>query len=188
MAAICLSSVAAGATSLNACGATARACACSPNGSNADGFCGHPRLMEPRRSRRRNWAISARAFRNVPCGESDESSVEVIEVLDPCHPLCGRTFRVIRRVDRGSGNFSPSYEVEYLQNHSLLVPISVTEAYNKKANQTKLSIEALRDLVLTVECLESHEHGSEGSVGSAAASSAASDCRGCRRGSGGGLS
>src|SRR5277367_4622103 len=130
----------------------------------------------------------ARAFRNVPCGESDESSVEVIEVLDPCHPLYGRTFRVIRRVDRGSGNFSPSYEVEYLQNHSLLVPISVTEAYNKNANQTKLSIEALRDLVLTVECLESHEHGSEGSVGSAAASSAASDCRGCRRGSGGGLS
>ena len=130
----------------------------------------------------------SRAFRNVPSGESDESSVEVIEVLDPCHPLYGRTFRVIRRVGRGSGNFSPSYEVEYLQNHSLLVPISVTEAYNGKANQTKLSIEALRDLVLTVECLESHEHGSEGSVGSAAASSAASDCRGCRRGSGGGLS
>jgi len=133
-------------------------------------------------------SLPARAFRNVPSGESDESSVEVIEVLDPCHPLYGRTFRVIRRVDRGSGNFSPSYEVEYLQNHSLLVPISVTEAYNKNANQTKLSIEALRDLVLTVECLESHEHGSEGSVGSAAASSAASDCRGCRRGSGGGLS
>ena len=123
-----------------------------------------------------------------PLVSSDESSVEVIEVLDPCHPLYGRMFRVIRRVDRGSGNFSPSYEVEYLQNHSLLVPISVTEAYNKKANQTKLSIEALRDLVLAVECLESHEHGSEGSVGSAAASSAASDCRGCRRGSGGGLS
>ena len=50
-----------------------------------------------------------------PLVSSDESSVEVIEVLDPCHPLYGRTFRVIRRVDRGSGNFSPSYEVEYLQ-------------------------------------------------------------------------
>jgi hypothetical protein len=158
-----------------------------------------PAQRSPDALTRRFWAatsvvdsasrsLRSRAFRNVPSGESDESSVEVIEVLDPCHPLYGRTFRVIRRVDRGSGNFSPSYEVEYLQNHSLLVPISVTEAYNKNANQTKLSIEALRDLVLTVECLESHEHGSEGSVGSAAASSAASDCRGCRRGSGGGLS
>jgi hypothetical protein len=112
----------------------------------------------------------------------------VVEVLDPRHPLYGQTFRVIRRVPRGSGNFSPSYEVEYLQIHSLLVPISVTEPYNPKTNQTKLSIEALRDLVLAADCLESHEHGSERSVGGAAAGSTASDRRRRRCGSGGDLS
>ena len=32
--------------SLNACGATARVYACSPNDSNAAGFCGRRRLME----------------------------------------------------------------------------------------------------------------------------------------------
>src|SRR5271154_575459 len=188
MAAISTFSGVARATSRRSFGTTASGCRFTPSGSTGESLSGRRRRRAACRSRRLRWPTCSRAFRNVPWGESEESSVEVIEVLDPCHPLYGRTFRVIRRVDRGSGNFSPSYEVEYLQNHSLLVPISVTEAYNKKANQTKLSIEALRDLVLTVECLESHEHGSEGSVGSAAASSAASDCRGCRRGSGGGLS
>ena len=133
-------------------------------------------------------SLPAKAFRNVPSGESDESSIDVVEVLDPRHPLYGRTFRVIRRVARGSGNFSPSYEVEYLQSHSLLVPISATETYNSKTNQTKLSIEALHELVLAAECLESHELGSARSVGGAPASSTASDRRRRRRGSGGDLS
>ena len=133
-------------------------------------------------------ARRSKAFRNIPSGESDESWVDVVEVLDPHHPLYGRTFRVIRHVPRGSGNFSPSYEVEYLQSHSLLVPITVTEPYNPKTNQTKLSIEALRDLVLAAECLESHERGSERSVGGAAAGSTASNRRRRRRGPGGDLS
>ena|ERR1700728_3320220 len=131
---------------------------------------------------------SSSAFRNVPSGESDESSADVVEVLDPRHPLYGRSFRVIRRVADGGGNFSPSYEVEYLHAHSLLIPISVTEPYYPETNQTKLSIEALHELVLAAECLESHEHGSERSVGGAAAGSTASDRRRRRRGSGGDLS
>ena len=43
---ICSSSAVAGAISLNACGAMARVYACSPNDSNAAGFCGRRRLME----------------------------------------------------------------------------------------------------------------------------------------------
>jgi IS66 Orf2 like protein len=43
---ICSSSAVAGAISLNASGATARAYASSPNDSNAAGFCGRRRLME----------------------------------------------------------------------------------------------------------------------------------------------
>jgi transposase len=31
---------------INACGATARVCACSPNDSNVAGFCGRRRLMD----------------------------------------------------------------------------------------------------------------------------------------------
>ncbi|MGC1411018.1 MAG: hypothetical protein WA864_19010, partial [Acetobacteraceae bacterium] len=39
----------------------------------------------------------AKAYKNIPSGEPDESLVEVVEVLDPRHPLYGRSFRVICR-------------------------------------------------------------------------------------------
>ena len=78
--------------------------------------------------------------------------------MDPRHPLYGRSFRVIRRSSHRGGNFPPSYEVEHRNGSSLLIPVAVTEQYGQDANQTKLSIEALRDLVSVVECLESHEY------------------------------
>jgi hypothetical protein len=58
-------------------------------------------------------SLPAKAFRNIPSGESDESSVDVIEVQDQRHPLYGRSFRVIRLVAHRGGDFPPSYEVEY---------------------------------------------------------------------------
>jgi hypothetical protein len=131
--------------------------------------------------------LPPKVFRNIPSGESDESSADVVEVLDPHHPLYGRSFRVIGRVTHRVGNFPLSYEVEYGDDGSLLVPISVTEPYDIETNQTKLSIEALVELILAVECLECHEHGSTRSVGGAAAGSTASDRRRRRRGSGGDL-
>src|ERR1700676_844480 len=100
----------------------------------------------------RVWAsasrcLPAKAFRNIPSEEADESSAEMIEFLDPRHPLYGRSFRVIRRSTHRGGNFPPSYEVEHHHGSSLLIPVDVTEKRVLDANQTKLSIEALRDLV-----------------------------------------
>src|ERR1700676_5742381 len=106
----------------------------------------------------RVWAsasrcLPAKAFRNIPSEEADESSAEMIEVLDPRHPLYGRSFRVIRRSTHRGGNFPPSYEVEYRHGSSLLIPVSATEKCTIETNQTKLSIEALRDIISVVECL-----------------------------------
>jgi hypothetical protein len=130
----------------------------------------------------------AKAFRNIPPGEADESLAEAIQVLDPRHPLYGRSFRVIRRSSHKGGNFPPSYEVEHRGGTSLLVPISSTEPQEMGANRTKLSIEALCDLISAVECLECDERGSERSLGGAAAGSAPADRRRHRRGSGGDFS
>ena len=115
-----------------------------------------------------------------PLVSSDESLAEVIQVLDQRHPLYGRSFRVIRRSTHRGGNFPPSYEVEYRNGVSLLVPISVTDPQNSRPNQTKLSIESLRELIVAAECLECDEHRYERSLGGAATGSAASDRR--RRG------
>jgi hypothetical protein len=132
-----------------------------------------------------NRSLPAKGFRNIPSDESDESLIEVVQVHDPRHPLYGQSFRVIgRAVCRGS-KLSPTYEVKYRRGGSLLIPISVTEPYDKEANQTKLSIEALCELVSAAEVLECHEHGSERSLGDAATRSAPPNRR-RRRGSSGG--
>jgi hypothetical protein len=131
-----------------------------------------------------SYVRPTKAYRNIPSGEPDESLAEVIQVLDPRHPLYGRSFRVICRSSHRGGNFPPSYEVEHRGGTSLLVPISATEPDEVSANRIKLSIEALCELVSTVECLESNEHRSERSLGG----TAATDCRRRRRGSGGDFS
>lgn len=135
-----------------------------------------------------NRAPRTRAYRNIPAGESDESSTEVIRVLDPQHPLYGRSFHVIRRPTHRGGNFPPSYEVEYRNGSTLLIPVAATEKYVRDTNRTKLSIEAVRDLVSVAECLENHEYRPKQAVGDAVAGFAASNCRRRCRGSGGGAS
>lgn len=135
---------------------------------------------------RANRSLRAKACRNIPSGESDESSLEVIQVRDPRHPLYGRSFRVIRRtVDRG-GNFTASYEVEHRNGSTLLIPVQATEEYDLSANQIKLSIEALRDILSVAECLDSDEYRSKRSLGSAVADAAPSGRRRCRCRPGGG--
>lgn len=52
----------------------------------------------------------AKAYRNITFCESDESAVEVIQVVDPRHPLYGRYFRVIRRSTHHGGSSAPAYE------------------------------------------------------------------------------
>ena len=132
-----------------------------------------------------NQSLPAKAHRNIPSGEADESLFEVIQVLDPRHPLYGRSFRLICRSSHRGGNFPPSYEVEHRGGTSLLVPIAATEPQEPNANRTKLSIEALHELISAVECLEFDEHRSEKSLGDAAVSTAATDRRRHCLGSGG---
>ena len=55
------------------------------------------------------------------------SLIERVRVLDPHHPLYGRTFCVIRRLVQRGGNYPASYEVEYYNGASLLIPVSATE-------------------------------------------------------------
>lgn len=109
----------------------------------------------------------------------------MVEVRDPHHPLYGRSFRVIRRTTPQGGNFPPSYEVEFRAGTSLLIPVAATAHYEKVTNQTKLSIEALIDLVSTADCLDAHEHRSGVSLGDTVAGTPAPDRRRRRRGSGG---
>jgi hypothetical protein len=135
-----------------------------------------------------NQSRRAKAYRNIPSGESDESSIEVIGVRDPRHPLYGRSFRVIRRVmDRG-GNVPASYEVEYRNGSSLIIPVQATEECELNSNQTKLSIEALLDIVSVAESIDDDEYRSKIPLVSAVADAAASNRRRRRCRPGGGRS
>lgn len=93
---------------------------------------------------------------------------------------------MIRQVTHGGGNFPPSYEVEYRNGSTLLIVVAATQKYVEGTYQTKLSVEAVRDLVAVAECLEGHDHRPRELVGDAVAGLAASNPRRCRRGSGGG--
>ena len=87
---------------------------------------------------------------------SDESSAVEVTVRDPVHPLYGRTFRVIRRSVHRGGGFPISYEVEYKNGASLLIPVVATEEHNQTDCRTKLSVEALYDLIAVAEQVEDH--------------------------------
>lgn len=132
--------------------------------------------------------LPAKAYRNIPACESDESSPDKIEVLDPSHPLFGRSFNVIRKVGRRGGNFAPSYEVEHRGGSTLLIPVSATQGYVEATNQIKLNVEAIRDLIAVAETLEGHDDRTEEPVGDVITRVAASDPRRRRRSSGGGVS
>jgi len=109
-------------------------------------------------------------------------------VLDPSHPLFGRSFIVIRELGRGGGNFAPSYEVEHLGGSTLLIPVAATQGYVEVTNQIKLSVEAVRDLIALAETLEGHDDRTKEPVGDVITRVAASDSRRRRRSSGGGVS
>ena len=97
-------------------------------------------------------------------------------VADARHPLFGRKFKVIRRLGR-VGNYLPSYEVEYLGNYRLLVPIAATVSSAAMENHTKLSFDALNDLILAAELIENGKDQSGRALGDAVSELAPSDCR-----------
>lgn len=130
----------------------------------------------------------ARAHRNIPSGESDESPAIEVTVFEPTHPLFGRTFRVIRRSVHRGGGFPLSYEVEYRDGASLLIPVAATEPRMSMENRTKLSVEALHDLTSLVEQLEHDADRSKRPLGHAVNDTAAPNRQRGRRGAGGGKS
>ena len=87
----------------------------------------------------------------------------------------------------GSGGLPPSYEVEYIHGSTLIIPILATEKDKDTANQLKLSIDSVVDLLVMAEGLGANDDQSEGSVGIIDAKSAAPDCRRGRGGDSGDL-
>jgi len=118
----------------------------------------------------------AKAFGNTPARESDESPLEEIMVVDARHPLFGRKFKIIRCLGC-VGNCLPSYEVEYLNNYRLLVPIAATVSSAAMENHTKLSFDALSDLILTAELVENGKDQSGRALDDDVSELAPSDCR-----------
>src|SRR5882672_10999965 len=131
---------------------TGSACRCIRSGWSEVDSCGLRQLTGQWRSPPPSSPTCSKAYRNIPSGEADESPVEEIRVLDPRHPLYGRSFRVLRRLIQRGGNFPRSYEVEYCNGSTLLIPVSAIEYDHSENNQTKLSIEALHDLLSVIDC------------------------------------
>ena len=126
-------------------------------------------------------------FLDTPVGDADESFPENVQVLDPRHPLYGRSFQVLGRSSFRRGSSSPFYEVAYRDGVTLNVPVAATEPLALPRAPTKLSVEALFDLLNVVD-IEHHEHGTRRSLDDTAGDAKAPDHRRYRRGSGGGLS
>lgn len=165
---------------------TAKAPACSPSAWSAAGSSGPLPAAAAWRFPVPNWLICSKAFRNIPSAESDESSFEEVQVLDPRHPLYGKSFRVVRRLPRRGGNFQPSYEVEYYKGTTLIIPIAATECLRDKSDRTKLSIEALLDIINVSDCIHDSKYESEGPLETTTVVPPTADCRRCRGGSDGG--
>ena len=141
----------------------------------------------PFRYLRHSWPIFTKGSRNIPPNEADESFPEEVQVLDPCHPLYGRTFRVLGRLPYRSGNYRPSFEVEYRHGVTLLVAVAATEHPSDPGSLTKLSIDALSDLLNVVDSLYDDEHRTRNSLVDTAAEVETTDRRRSRRSSRGGL-
>ena len=108
-------------------------------------------------------------------------------VRDPRHPLYGRLFQVVRRTSHRGGNFLPSYEVEFRDGVTLLIPVIATDSAALSPDPTKLSMDALLDLLNVVDCYD-HDPGTRSSLDDAAADPSTTDRRRHCRSSGGGLS
>lgn len=126
-------------------------------------------------------------FGDAPFGNADESFPEEVQVLDPRHPLYGRSFQVLGRSRFRRGSSVPYYEVAYHEGVTLNVPVATTEPLAQLIASTKLSVDALRDLLNVVES-EDYEDSARRSLDDAAGDAEASDRRRHRRGSGGGIS
>ncbi len=161
--------------------------ACFPNAWSVAGSSGRPPRRAKSASALRNFRCFSKVFADTPLGDADESFPEVVQVLDPRHPLFGRSFQVLGRSSFCRVGFPSFYEVAYRDGVTLNVPVAATEPIALPIKPPKLSMEALRDLLNVVDA-EHHEHGTRRPLDDAAGDAEAPDRRRHRRGSGGGLS
>src|SRR5258708_13610488 len=126
----------------------------------------HPR-SDPQNSRRSAVAMSAADFssRSLPARASgnthksndDVVTSEEVEVVDPRHPLYGRRYRLIsignETTTRGACK-ELFARVHYRFGLTLLLPLGVTNLERNglpRAASTKLSLDALQDLIALAE-------------------------------------
>jgi hypothetical protein len=122
---------------------------------------------------------------NTPTDEGDVPALASVTVEDPRHPLFGRSFRVLGFAPPSTVGLSPSYEVKYLHGISLLVPVAATVRPDRLEKRTKLSVEALRDLISLIELLDAHDDRAERPLVDTSRGAAAADHRpDCRRADG----
>jgi hypothetical protein len=101
-------------------------------------------------------AAQRRARADVITAEADVPMPADVEVIDPTYPLFGRRFRLVS-ITRGTCSDSCA-RVEWRFGLTLLLPLEVTNLVPRKEQRTmrtRLSIEAIEDLVAVAE-------GSEG--------------------------
>src|SRR5215471_18048477 len=103
-----------------------------------------------------NRCLPAKGFKNTPRAEADLPIPTDIRVVDPTHPLYGRRFQLVS-VIRGTCSDS-RVRVKWRFGLTLLLPLEVTNLVprnEQRTTPTKLSIEAMEELVAVAE-------GSEG--------------------------
>jgi hypothetical protein len=99
--------------------------------------------------------LPTKGFKNAPKADDDVPSADV-EVIDPMHPLSGKRFRLIS-VEQGTYSDS-CVRVEWRFGLTLRLPLHATNLGSggeRSVTRTKLSVEALEELVAVAE-------GSEG--------------------------
>src|SRR4051794_27799080 len=132
-----------------------------------------------------NPALRANFSTNTPTDEGDVPALATVTVEDPHHPLFGRSFRVLGLALPNTAGLSSSYEVEYLHGINLLIPIAATVQPDRLEMRTKLSVEALRDLISLIELLDAHDDQTERPLVDTSSSAQAADHRrDCRRADG----
>jgi hypothetical protein len=102
-----------------------------------------------------NQCRTARGLRSTPKPDADLPAPTEIEVIDPAHPLYGRRFRLVS-IARGTCSESCA-RVEWRFGLTLLLPLTVTNLGSRNEQRptcTKLSIEALGELVAVAEASE----------------------------------
>ena len=122
-----------------------------------------------------NRCLPAKGFKNTPRADADVPIPADVQVIDPTHPLYGRRFQLIS-VIRGACSDS-RVRVKWRFGLTLLLPLEVTSLVprnEQRTTPTKLSIEAMEELVAVAE-------GSEGACPSSLGRSGAI----CRRRSAG---